>query len=278
MHSNGEKNIKDYKQYLLGNLSPPEFEAIDWQIISDADSEEKLLWAESDLIEDYLDETLSSNEIELFKSNFLVSSERISQFKQISLMRNYARRAATKSVSEKACETAPESFSAKLKNFFSLNWRPLTAVSALVVVGIFAAFYLTANNQTASEIEYAALNQKDLSNLEEYKPLTNLSLMSGVFRDSGDSRKLAQSKLTEKVLFRLALPVQSNAPDKFAAELVKDGKTVFTLNNLPFYTNPNGQELRLLLPSTVLKKGTYQLKLTKQSAPELLFVYNFTVE
>lgn len=278
MHSNGEKNIKDYKQYLLGNLSPPEFEAIDWQIISDADSEEKLLWAESDLIEDYLDETLSSNEIELFKSNFLVSSERISQFKQISLMRNYARRAATKSVSEKACETAPESFSAKLKNFFSLNWRPLTAVSALVVVGIFAAFYLTANNQTASEIEYAALNQKDLSNLEEYKPLTNLSLMSGVFRDSGDSRKLAQSKLTEKVLFRLALPVQSNAPDKFAAELVKDGKTVFTLNNLPFYTNPNGQELRLLLPSTVLKKGTYQLKLTKQSAPESLFVYNFTVE
>ena len=278
MHSNGEKNIKDYKQYLLGNLSPPEFEAIDWQIISDADSEEKLLWAESDLIEDYLDETLSSNEIELFKSNFLVSSERISQFKQISLMRNYARRAATKSVSEKACETAPESFSAKLKNFFSLNWRPLTAVSALVVVGIFAAFYLTANNQTASEIEYAALNQKDLSNLEEYKPLTNLSLMSGVFRDSGDSRKLAQSKLTEKVLFRLALPVQSNAPDKFAAELVKDGKTVFTINNLPFYTNPNGQELRLLLPSTVLKKGTYQLKLTKQSAPELLFVYNFTVE
>lgn len=193
-------------------------------------------------------------------------------------MRNYARRAATKSVSEKACETAPESFSAKLKNFFSLNWRPLTAVSALVVVGIFAAFYLTANNQTVSEIEYAALNQKDLSNLEEYKPLTNLSLMSGVFRDSGDSRKLAQSKLTEKVLFRLALPVQSNAPDKFAAELVKDGKTVFTLNNLPFYTNPNGQELRLLLPSTVLKKGTYQLKLTKQSAPELLFVYNFTVE
>ena len=278
MHSNGEKNIKDYKQYLLGNLSPPESEAIDWQIISDADSEEKLLWAESDLIEDYLDETLSSNEIELFKSNFLVSSERISQFKQISLMRNYARRAATKSVSEKACETAPESFSAKLKNFFSLNWRPLTAVSALVVVGIFAAFYLTANNQTASEIEYAALNQKDLSNLEEYKPLTNLSLMSGVFRDSGDSRKLAQSKLTEKVLFRLALPVQSNAPDKFAAELVKDGKTVFTINNLPFYTNPNGQELRLLLPSTVLKKGTYQLKLTKQSAPELLFVYNFTVE
>jgi hypothetical protein len=278
MHSKGEINRTNFKQYLLGNLSPPESEAIDLQIISDEDSEEKLLWAESELMEDYLDETLSPNEIELFKSNFLVSSERISQFKQISLMRNYARRAATKTVSENACETAPEGFFEKLKKFFSHNWRPLTAVSALVIVGIFAAFYLTANNQTASEIEYAALNQKDLSDLEEFKPLTNLSLTSGVFRDSGDARKLAENKLTEKVLFRLALPVQSNAPDKFAAELVKDGRTVFTLNNLPFYNNPNGQELRLLLPSAELKKGNYQLKLTKQSAPESPFVYNFTVE
>ena len=278
MESKGQININDFKQYLLGNLSPPESEAIDLQIISDEDSEEKLLWAESELMEDYLDETLSPKEIELFENNFLVSSERVFQFKQISSMRNYARRAATKPVSEKACETAPQGLFEKLKIFLSLNWRPLTAVSALVIVGIFAALHLTANNQTASEIEYAALNQMDSSDLERFNPLTNLSLTSGVFRDSGEARKLAENKLTEKVLFRLALPVRSNAPDKYIAELVKNGKTVFTLNNLPFYTNPNGEELRLLLPSTELKKGTYQLKITKQSAPELLFVYTFTVE
>ena len=66
MHSNDEINITDYKQYLLGNLSPPETEAIDLQIISDEDSEEKLLWAESELMEDYLDETLSLKEVGLF--------------------------------------------------------------------------------------------------------------------------------------------------------------------------------------------------------------------
>lgn len=278
MQSNVETNIKDFKQYLLGNLSPPESEAIDLQIIADEDSEEKLLWAESELMEDFLDESLSADEIVLFKNNFLVSSERISQFKQISLMRNYARRTANKSVSENACEPAAESFFEKLKFFFSLNWRPLAAVFTLVVVGTFAAFYLTAKHQTVSEIEYAALNRKDLSDLEEYKPLSNLSLISGVFRDSGDARKLTENKLTEKVLFRLALPVKSAAPDKFKAELVKAGNSAFTLNDLPFYTNPNGQELRLLLPSTELKKGTYQLKITNQSAPESPFVYSFTVE
>jgi hypothetical protein len=47
MQSNGEINITDYKRYLLGSLSPPESEAFDLQIIAD----EKLLWAESELME-----------------------------------------------------------------------------------------------------------------------------------------------------------------------------------------------------------------------------------
>lgn len=277
MHSNDEINITGYKQYLLGNLSPPETEAIDLQIISDEDSEDKLLWAESELMEDYLDDTLSLKEVGLFKENFLISSERVSQFKQISLMRNYARK-ALKGVSENVCETAPESFFEKLKFFFSTNSRPLTAVFVLVFIGLFAVYYFTTNIQTASEKEYAAINQKGLSDLAELKPLVTLSLMSGVFRDSGSLNKLAGNNLTEKVLFRLALPVQSAAPDKFRAEIVKDGKVTFTQNKLPFYANPNGQELRLLLPSAELKKGIYQIKLTKESASESTYIYNFAVE
>ena len=277
MHSNDEINITGYKQYLLGNLSPPETEAIDLQIISDEDSEDKLLWAESELMEDYLDDTLSLKEVGLFKENFLISSERVSQFKQISLMRNYARK-ALKGVSENVCETAPESFFEKLNFFFSTNSRPLTAVFVLVFIGLFAVYYFTTNIQTASEKEYAAINQKGLSDLAELKPLVTLSLMSGVFRDSGSLNKLAGNNLTEKVLFRLALPVQSAAPDKFRAEIVKDGKVTFTQNKLPFYANPNGQELRLLLPSAELKKGIYQIKLTKESASESTYIYNFAVE
>lgn len=73
MRNNQEINIANLKQYLLGNLPPQEAEAIDLQIISDESSEEKLLWAESELMEDYLDETLSPTDVELFKENFLVS-------------------------------------------------------------------------------------------------------------------------------------------------------------------------------------------------------------
>jgi len=282
MHSNREINIANLKQYLLGNLSPPEAEAIDLQIISDESSEEKLLWAESELMEDYLDETLSPPDVELFKENFLVSPERRAQLKQISLMRNYARKCVPKDVAEKASETPPESFYEKLKKIFSLNPRLAIAAFALVIAGLFAAaiLYNTADNQTAAEREYAAINQSELSDLAKFRDVFAVNLMSGAFRDSsgGAASKLPPNKLGERVLFRLALPVVAEAAETFRVELVKDQKVIFTQNKLPFHNNPNGREMRLLLPSATLKKGVYQIKLTNETAPESVFVYDFAVE
>ncbi len=278
MQSNEEVNIVNLKRYLLGSLPPPETEAIDLQIIADG-SEEQFLWAESELMEDYLDDALSPSDIKLFEENFLVSLERAAQLKQISLMRSYARTAATKASPIVAvAEPPPKNLLEKLKIFGSLNWRPTTAVLALLIVGLFAVFYFTASSRTNSEKEFAAINQKDLSDLNELKPLTNLSLMVGVYRNSGDVQKLTQTALTEKVLFRLALPSRFNAPEKFKAELITGGKVAFTIDDLPFYNNPYGQELRLLLPAAALKKGAHQIKLTRETGDESAFVFNFAVE
>ncbi len=280
MQESREFEIADLKQYLLGNLTPPESEAIDLQIISDESLEDELYLAESELMEDYLDETLSPSEMESFGKNFLVSAERKAQLRQISLMRNYARNAATKGVSEKVCGKEPESFFEKLKNLFSLNLRPAIAVLALIIVGLFAGIilYYTANEQIALEKEFAEINQNDLSDPAEFKNLLTVNLMTGTFRDSSGLSKLSEDKLGERVLFRLALPVKTDAPDSFKIELMKDQKIVFTQNKLRVYNNPNGQELRLFLPASALKKGEYQIRVEKETAKESIFVYNFAVQ
>ena len=281
MDGNKETNISNFKQYLLGNLPPEESEAIDLQIISDESLEDELYWAESELMEDYLDETLSPSERELFGRNFLVSSERKAHLKQISLMRNYARNAAVKGTPGKVCRKEPVTFFEKLKNFFSLNLRPATAAFAVVFVGLFVIgiFYYTADNQTVSEREFAELNRRDLSSSDEFKNIYAVNLMSGNFRDSsGAMNKVQLDKVGGKVLFRLALPVAAKAADTFKIELVKDQKVVFTQTELRFYNNPNGQELRLFLPASSLNKGEYQIKVAQETAKDSIFTYNFAVE
>ncbi len=275
-----ENDNAKLKYYLLGNLPPGEIEEIDLQLISDESLEERLYWAESELAEDYLDETLSPSEAALFEKNFLVSPERAAQLRQLSLLRNYARSAATGGVSDELCGKSPETFYERLKRFFSLNLQPASAVLALIIFGFLVgtAIYYSAYKPAPLEKEFAELNQKDLNNLSEYKNLTNVNLSFGAFRDSGGANKLSENRLTDAVLFRLALPFEATPADKFKVEIIKDKKNILSRSEMPFYNNPNGKELRLLVPSTVLKKGEYQIKVEKETSNESAVNYNFTVQ
>ncbi len=274
-----DENAK-LKQYLLGNLAPPEIEKIDLQLIADESLEEKLCWAESELAEDYLDEMLSPAEVAKFEENFLASPERAAQVRQISLLRNYARSAATATVADELCGKSPETFYERLKRFFSLNLQPATAVFALVIIGLLVGtiIYYSAYQSTPLEKEFAELNQKDLNNISEYEKLTNVNLSFGAFRDSGGANKLSESGLTDAVLFRLALPFEANPADKFKVEIIKDKKIILSRRETSFYKNPNGSELRLLVPSSVLKKGEYQIRVERETSNESAVNYNFIVQ
>ena len=80
------------KKYLLGSSDAASGEEIGVQIITDESFEEQLLIAENDLIEDFLDKNLSSEEEKLFYENFLISQERKNQLEEISFFRQYAKK------------------------------------------------------------------------------------------------------------------------------------------------------------------------------------------
>ena len=168
----------------------------------------------------------------------------------------------------------------KLKNLFSLIPKPLIAVVLLVVIGILAIeiFYNTTGNQTTAEREFAKINQSDLSNTSEFKSVFAVNLSSGAFRDSGSANKLSENRMTDAVLFRLALPFEANPADKFKVEILQDKKIILSGDETPFYNNSSGKELRLLVPSSVLKKGEYQVKIEREAANESAVNYNFTVQ
>jgi hypothetical protein len=89
-----------------------------------------------------------------------------------------------------------------------------------LLIGVF--FY------NRSESEIAHLDQKELSDMSEYKDLSNLNLISGAFRDAPSASILAKDKLTENVLFRLALPSGITTETFFDIQIRDEQKPIAT--------------------------------------------------
>lgn len=268
------------KNYLLGNLSEVELDEIALQIISGSISEENLLTAEHDLIEDYLEKSLLPAELELFHTNFLAMPERKRLVSLISVLKNYAQRQTSK---EKLAKTEPIGFFRKVSAAFSLT--SVRAVFALTLVGVFIGiFYFvflqnsTNENSSALEQEIAKINRDDLTDIEKYKDISNISLISGKFRGAGETNKLQRQNLSKKVLIRLAVPNGINSDNGISVIFIKDGNKVFTQNINRIYKNQYDGEIRFFVPSDALKKGVYEINVKSSTADLSELKYRFSVD
>ncbi len=266
----GNENI-ELKRYLIGGLSSTESEQVDLRVISGEISDHEMAIAESELIEDYLEGSLSDEETKLFQDNFLVSAERRQMVDETALLMNYAS-------SGRAVVTVSEE-TGKRWSFFNL--RPLTAAFALIVIGL-ATFTIWSvavrDTMTPLETEYAALNKKDLNDLSGQQNYSNVQLEFGVMRDNNAGVRLNRETLSEQIFFRLGLPFEPNGGSVLDSEVLKDGKRLFRVNNNSIYRDVSSSELRLLLPKTLFAKGEYQIKVTADGKDDTAVVYNFTIE
>jgi hypothetical protein len=261
------------KHYLLGSLSEEEIEEIDLRIISGKISEEQLSIAEDNLMEDFLEETLSPPETELFYKNFLVTDERKCDLQHFFLLKKYVQNIIGNEITSKPETLASANFFEKLKRLFNLNLRLVTAAFAFLILGLAISLYF----YNSGNKEVAGLNERDLSNLSEYTNLSAISLIPGAYRDSTETKNLSAAQLTDRVLFQLALPVEVGSESVFNARIIKEQTVVSTLNKIPAYKNQGGRELRLILPASLLKKGDYKIEVAPENAKAVLIVYPFAI-
>lgn len=265
------------KNYLLGNLPETEIKEIELRIISDEISEENLLLAENDLMEDFLENSLSHEEIELFGKNFLISETRKQQISEIYLLKNYARnKNAAKNI-----KSADENSGSFRNLILSSKFFPLRAAFALIIVCVFVWLFAYmfmkkpgGENFSAIEQEYTKFNQTDLSDTGKFKNFSVISLVSGTFRSDGESNKLSKQNLTGKVLIRLALPNGIESAKNLSVKFLNDGKSVFTQSIDRVYQNPHGAEVRLFVPSEILQIGVYEINVQSENS---LLKYGFSV-
>jgi hypothetical protein len=277
-------NIK-FRQYLLKTLPDQDMRELDLAIISGAVPEEELAVAADDLMEDYLESALSSEEAKLFGEQFLTSDARFSELTQINALRNYAQKA--KSAAEPMPNQAGlfDSILNSISVFLKGGLRPVAASLAivlLVLAGIvgWRVFFAGSNPEsnagnTAMEREIAQLNADGLGDLAKFQDISQETLTPGVFRGSGGKKEISATELTERVLFRLTLP--PGVAGRFSASLFRGESVVFTAEKLPVHENANGKELRLIVPSNLLKNGEFKIKISPAVSPDMSADYPFNV-
>lgn len=270
------ENIK-LRRYLLGVLSGNENETIDHRVISDEGFEEELSLAENDLMEDFLEDTLSADEKELFYLNFLTSSKRKAQLREV---------ASFKEFSKKEFEGLRRSDRLRTKAVrpyrkFAIGLRPFLAFGVFLVLLISVTLvWRNYFRQTISPLatEYAELNGQDLSDLTKTANYYVVNLSAGTFRDPGAASKHESDKLTEKVLFRLALPGEAPVNAEFKTKIMQNGSVVLSLDGVRAYRNRAGAEVRLLVPKLALTKGSYLISLESTGPTGNIETYVFTID
>ncbi len=248
---------KDYKKYFLGLMSAEDAEMLELQIISKEIAPAELLPAENELIEDYLEGNFTDEEVKAFNANFLITGERRERVKFVKLMTSYSR---NEKKSAAPVENNKPSFFEPLKLFLAARRITLAFTSILLILTLGVAWqFLFKTNKNNVETELAALNKQDLSNLDKFKNDKNLSLVSGSLRSGGNVSSLSENDLTAAVLLRLALPNSAVSNDDFTVIISKDERVLKT------FVQPSigNQEVRLLVPKSILKKGSYQISLEK---------------
>lgn len=258
------------KQYLLGTLPETEKERLEIELLKGNEIlGEELEISESDLIEDYLDEQLTTGEIKAFEQLFLNSPARVKKIELLRALKTRAQAVAqTQSIAEADSKSNDESFLNKFKNHVSeksrlrpvLVWSLIGALAALLI--LFVVVFrdtLPFAQSMLGEREIAEVNKRDLSDLNVFADFSQLNLVSGNFRSNDSVQSLTKGDLSETVVARLALPegLESN---EFQINLSRDGKAVVTLSNARAYANQHGREIRLLLPSSILSPANYKIE------------------
>lgn len=264
------------REYLLGKMDDAERERIENLFLTDSQAKERLLAAEQDLIEDYLEDSLSSEDKKRFLSIFAQTDEQRRKLRITKSIKDWALTEAS------VPQPVPAKESSLSRFFAMLRLQPAFAVSVVLVMalGVVLFFFWSDSRserqrRVAIEQELTAYNSPE--RLREVPPnLSTLDLRPGTLRSVEREREL---RLVENQVVELHLPwIQKERYATYQAELRRSGDDEsFTIRNV---RADDSGAIRLRIPPQFLRRGQYQINLsgiTPDGSPGLAEQYNFVV-
>lgn len=266
---------KTLRAFLLGRLDDKERERIEDLFLTDDQTRESVLTAEQDLIEDYLEDSLSKADKARFVSLYARTDEQRRKLRITKSIKDWA----FTEVGVPQTVPATVSIWGRLRRRLELKPVSVVPIAVMVVIAIvFAIVWLNSRREQrehlAVEQELAQLNSP--ASLREVSPQMLLELRPVAGRSFERQNELTLS--ADNRLVELRLPWIKERYSTYRAELRGSGKS-FMIPNLQ--AEDNGEYLiRLRLRSQMLRPGDYQIHLSgiaNDGNTDLTEQYNFTV-
>jgi len=248
------------RQYLLGELNENDQEQLEQRVITNPDYKEEVLITEEELLEEFVNGTLSLRELESFNKMYSSSP---AQRRKVKIAQALNRHASERTpvvqpmVQKKRAKSLIELFSTK-NRFHQLSLAALIIV--LVIGGSILAYWLLSQQRSAAYEALLKLNQFGSELLQPDSSVVSATLPPLLFRGTGEPRNISITKQTRTV--QLRLPDPSGGTYSFRAILRRsDGSEVFTLEDLRARQIDQHSVLVLQIPAEMLTPQSYQLEI-----------------
>jgi anti-sigma factor RsiW len=298
--SEENESEKSIRRLLLGESGEEEQQRVEERFMTDPEYRERVLMAENDLIEDYLEGALSEGERKRFRTHFLSTPRQLRKVKLARSLRNYAAVEVT-AHSPPADAEDPQRVPKPRRLFEALRLRwlfdaqrlrspvvYLPLAVALVVAVVFGSWRLV-EFRRAQQLRARAESQRleverELAQLNDPSSAGRPQPVTGVFSMAlppvtvrGAANRLSPPDETGVV--ELWLLRAGDEYQNYRATLQKVGTASrFSITNLRAADTPGGRAVPVKIPAHLLTPGVYRLTLsglTADGRPEEAGEYTF---
>jgi hypothetical protein len=263
------------REYLLGRLDLDSdlVESIDEQSLTDPKFSISVDVIEDEIIEEYLEGSLSSEDMRAVERHFLRPPERQRKLETARLFNRYIE-AESRKVKTKRPASARSLFRAFRIGQVLPSFRTFAEIAALVVFAVLTLNLWNQrreldiaikqiNQQLGQERERSAVANQQLQDvLQSLQPaIAMLNLVRpGLQRGGQELPEVKVSSGTRTLHVEIAL--LSRASGKYRVQLRHTGKAIWSRDGVDATSVPGGAILKLDIPADVLSQGTGELAIT----------------
>jgi len=263
------------RDFLLGKVDDEVRQEIESGFITDSEAHERILAAEQDLIDDYLENTLTQADKEFFLSNYAGTADQKRRLRISKTIKDWANGETTEDV-------AVTSRWNKFRHQISLRPFVVIPVAATLLVAI--TLFVVLLNQRAQEKNSLLALEQEIARLNSPSTLhaaprsPDLILAPISVRGVENKNELAVGSDSSIVELRLVWLQKEDYPTyRAVVQQVGNEKSLVVSNLLG--ESDSGTKIRLRLPARALPHGLYQIRLAGVDAagvtgPEEEYTFN----